>query len=155
MFESRKMKNLLYLMLGLAVGLISGYAISKTVQPSVRPKMQQYLKLTFGTSDPAAVSDKDAQFMIDFTHDYANEQAHDQTVFWQTLAICKLKELSSTGTPQKANDYVDSTVSNFLEIYRTTNYIPGFAKFASKLYDDLNSDKTKIDTSTFELGVRR
>ena len=149
------MKRILYLLLAVVIGFIGGYLASEAFRPSIRPKMRQYLKLTFGTADPAAVSDADAQVMIDAARGYANEQVHDQTIFWQTLAICKLKELSSTGTPQKADDYVNSTGSNFLAVYRTTNYIPGFAKFADKLYRDLNSDKMKIDTSSFEPGVRR
>jgi hypothetical protein len=66
-----------------------------------------------------------------------------------------MKELSASGSPQKATDYINSTVSNFLDVYNTTNYIPGYAKFADKLHRDLSSDKTKIDISTFEPGVRR
>jgi hypothetical protein len=145
-----EMKKTLYLALGLVVGLIGGYVIGGSLQPKIRPKMQQYLRLTFGTSNPAAVSDKDAQIMIDAARDYANEQAHDQTIFWQVMAICKLKELDATGKPQRADDYVNSTVKYFLEVYQSTNYIPGFAKFADKLYRDLGSDKAKIDISTFE-----
>ena len=153
--ERSKMKRISYLAMGLVIGLIGGYFIGERLHPTIHPKMQQYLRLVFGTSDPSAVSDKDAQVMIEATRDYANEQAHDQTIFWQVFAVCRMKELCASGSPQKADDYVNSTVSNFLNAYRSTNYIPGYAKFVDKLCRDLGSDKEKIDISTFEPGVRR